>query len=261
MKDNNAGEVILTQFSNEEYKKTVSEIQEFSFKDFKVGEEYNVVINGDGNSIPIIAPNLEYYATPKGGFLKHHVYFGCHFPAFTGSTIIPASGMYEYYFFKRYIQHEHSRLNGKINAWRIETLRVLDKVTHLEDKKLKVKRYAVLDQDFYAKERVDVIQQHIHKFENCCISLLNKDAISKCVLQGLSQCSDDTNLVYYMSKYTGFQLIVKTTGESRNEFDLVTRFDNNEKLDFVFGKSCCDRLGKIIDPEHQLFHGEIYKDK
>ena len=98
------------------------DIATFNFNDYDAGSQYDVVINEEGDSVSIQAPMLEYYNPPKKGFMCHHVYFGCEFPLEDGSTIIPATGMYEFYFMKSYIKHEHEKLNGKINAWRIESL-------------------------------------------------------------------------------------------------------------------------------------------
>ena len=79
-----------------------------------------------------------------------------------------------------------------------------------------------------------MIQKNVYEFEECCISLLNIDAINKVVLRGAGY-RDDANLVYFMSKVDAFELIVKP-GPNRHAFDLVTRFDDDENLDFVFGK-------------------------
>ena len=74
------------------------DIAKFNFGDFNTGSEYDVVINKGGETVPIQAPKLEYYNTPKSGFMNHHLYFGCEFPLEMGNTIIPVSGMYDYFF-------------------------------------------------------------------------------------------------------------------------------------------------------------------
>ena len=223
------------------------DITRFTFDDLCVGNEYEVVINEDGETVPIQAPTIEYFNSPKQGFNSHHVYFNCEFPPNIGSTWIPSPGMYDYHFTKRYIKHEHSLLNGKINAWRIETLKVLFKVF---EKMKVVEELAICEQEHYARERVAVVQQNIHDFEYCCISLLNEDGINKVVLHG-SGYHDDANLISMMMKFDNFELIVKP-GDDRYNFDLITRFNHDENLDFAFGKPKVDE-GK----KRKLYRGSV----
>ena len=117
-----------------------------------------------------------------------------------GNIIIAVSGMYDY-FSRRYIKHKHEQLNGKTNAWRIEPLKIIDKVW----KKLKtLEEYAINYQEYYARERIAMIQKNVYEFEECCISLLNIDAINKVVLREAGY-RDNTNLVYFMSKIDAFE--------------------------------------------------------
>ena len=146
------------------------------------------------------------------------------------TTLIPAPGMFDFYFSKRFMKHKHEVLNGKINAWRIESLKVINTFLKME----KTTELAIVNQEYFARERVAVITQEIESFEHCCISLLDVDAIDKVVLHGKGY-TQDSKLIYNMAKYENFALIVRP-GNSMHLFDVVTCFDNNEYLEYVFGK-------------------------
>ena len=73
------------------------DIQKFNFNDYNPGSQYDVVINEDGNSVPISAPKSTYYNQPRDGFLTHHLYFGCETPINFEKTVIPAAGMYDFF--------------------------------------------------------------------------------------------------------------------------------------------------------------------
>ena len=54
-----------------------------------------------------------------------------------------------------------------------------------------------------------------------------------------------------MMKFDNFELIVKP-GDDRYNFDLITRFNHDENLDFVFGKPKVDE-GK----KRKLYRGSV----
>ena len=128
------------------------------------------------------------------------------------------------------MKHRHKILQGKINAWRIESLKVFDKIT----KKKWVTHRAVYDQEVYASDRVEEIQKYIDDYDRSCISILNKKGIEQALLRD-SHWVDDFDFVSQMSKMNTFDLIVKPSNNPE-EFDLVTRFNNDKDLEFIFGK-------------------------
>ena len=156
------------------------DFQTFNFKDYNEGSQYDVVISAEGDTVPITAPKTVYYQQPREGFLTHHLCFGCESTKDYERTIIPTAGMYDFYFMKRYIRTEHEKLNGKLNAWRIELLEALDKVVRMR----RVLQTATFEQEHYARYRVMHLQKEVLDFDLCCISLLNKDAIEKVVSHG-----------------------------------------------------------------------------
>ena len=58
-----------------ELEEAVGEMLNFNFDDFTPGSKYNVVINTEGDSIPIQAPEIQYYHPPYNNFMTHHIYF------------------------------------------------------------------------------------------------------------------------------------------------------------------------------------------
>ena len=72
-------------------------IEDVNFGNLEPGQAYDVAINIEGKHVPIVAPNVKYFEDHPGGFLHHHVYFGCK-EASTGVTTVPVAGFYDYYF-------------------------------------------------------------------------------------------------------------------------------------------------------------------
>ena len=113
------------------------DIWKFSFDDYGVGNDYEVVIDADGTTVPITAPKLSYFEYPKSLYLGNRIHVSCKQPAWdvhNDQATTPLAGCNEYLFHsKRYIAHEHSVLNGKINFWRIGSLKILHRVSTMED--------------------------------------------------------------------------------------------------------------------------------
>ena len=226
-------------------------ILNFNFDDFTPGKQYDVVINADGFSVPVRAPRIRYYDPLMNDFMSHHVYMNCNRPEHNihDRTIIPLPGMTEYLFYsKRFIKNEHDALNGKLNVWRIESLKVLTRA------RKEGKRESALEkQEAFAREQVAAVQEYIAEFDFCSIGILNTEGINRVVFCD-DFCIESADLVYHMCKHDLFQMIVKP-GVTPEEFDLVTRFNNDPKLDFVFGKPRRDQLGITMSMHKRLFDG------
>ena len=89
-------------------------------------------------------------------------------------------------------------------------------------------------QETFVQEKASQVQDRIEAFDHCHIRLLNKDAIEEIVLQ--YECTHSTELVYNMCKCDCFQIIIVPT-HTRHRMDLITRFNRDRNLDFVFGKN------------------------
>ena len=119
-------------------------------------------------------------------------------------------------------------MNGKINAWRIESLRVLHKA-----KQGGVITSATEKQTEFANEKVGLVQQAIADFDFCDISLLNIRSLYK-VLPNADTDDQMGEFVYYMSSCHMFELII-VPGATTDMFELVTRFNQDYFKEFVFG--------------------------
>ena len=228
----------FSQSFSEEEQEDESELINFSFDDYKEMQTYDAVINAEGDSIKIRAPKLWYFPTPEQGFSEHHVFFKCQTPTRKTSdkTVIPMKGMFGHLFYeKKFIQREHEILNGKINVWRIESMKGFAKLR----KSGKIEQEAIEDQENFVREKVGKIQQQIADFKYCSISILNKEAITA-LLQLESESDHATELVFNFCRCECMHLYVKPAG--RYKIDVVTRFDRDENLDFVFGKRRIDTI-------------------
>ena len=219
------------------------ELLNHNFDDFVVMDRHEIVINAEGDSVDIRAPQLTYFKSPEQGFTEHHIFFKCELPSCKvyDKTVIPMRGMFGHLFYeKRFIQFEHELLNGKINAWRVESMKAFAKIRQTG----KVMQLAIDQQETFAREKVGHIQKNIGSFEYCHISILNKESITKLLM--LEDCQDNhcTEIVYNFCKYNVSQLYVRPGGMSN--IDVVTRFDRNPKLDFVFGKPLKDCVKVLI---------------
>ena len=214
----------------------------FNFDHFIEGEDVEVVINWSGDHVTVQAPRLTISQQPKNGFLSYHVYMSCSRPErnIFDRTVIPLSGCCSYYFYdKRYIAHENSRLNGKINVWRIESMKSLTKA------RLNGKLESAIEKQMtFARDRVGDLMQRIADFDHCVISILSLDGINRTLLGG-GKCTQMATFVYHMCKWSNFKLII-LPGETINMIDIVTRFAHDKELDFVFGKNDEEKMGDFV---------------
>ena len=209
-----------------------NELLKYNFDDFKEMEQEEVIINIEGDSVNIRAPKLTYFSPPEQGFTEHHIFLKCETPSrlLQDRTVIPMGGMYGHLFYeKRYIQFEHELLNGKINAWRVESMKAFARIRQTGE----VLQEAIDQQENFVRDTVGLILKRIGSFEYCHISILNKDSITK-LMEFENKHQHCSEVVYNFCKFNCIHMYVRPGGMSK--MDLVTRFDRNPKLDFVFGK-------------------------
>lgn len=211
----------------------------FNFDNYKKMEQYEVVINNSGDFVPICSPRMTYFQPPQdGGFTDHHIFFKCESLSqrFTDRTVVPMKGMFSYLFNeKTFIKKEHEVLNGKINVWRVEYMKAFTKIRKIGE----VTQEDIATQESFVRDKVGTIQKCIASFDYCDISILNKKAITR-LLMLEDQPEHSTEVVYAFSKYDVIHVYTKPGGLYK--FDLVTCFNRDRKLDYVFGKADKDTI-------------------
>ena len=211
---------------------------DFSFGSYKEMEKFEVVVNASGDSVSVRSPKICNFPQPRMGFAEHHIFFRCETPekSFRDKTVVPMKEMYGHYFYeKKFIKTEHEVINGKINAWRLESMKAFARLRQSG----KVLQDAIECQESYVRDRVGIIQQNLDAFDYCHVSVLNKDSIKKFLMLE-DEMDHSVEVVYNFCKYDCIHLYIRPG--DRNCIDVVTRFDRNPKLDFVFGKHDSDRV-------------------
>ena len=157
------------------------------------------------------------------------------------TTTIPMPKCVDYFFkSEEYIKHENSIINGKINFWRIESLKLLREANVEGGRKLS----ATCHQEEWALEKGAWIQECIANFKHCAISLLDIVGIKKVVLRVKQfECQEEAELISRMVRHD-FQLVVDP-GEGPDDFELITRFDRLYRIEFSFGKPEEDKLEMV----------------
>lgn len=217
-------------------------IFDFTFDDYDPGKRYDVLVDNEDNKVPITAPRFKYsltYDWVQPNMIKSRQ-ATCKDPEWNcmNETVIPFANCYDYLIYdKRYIKYHCSVLNGKINFWRIESLKQLRKA-QLELGKMVP---AVCKQENFAMERGAYIQKMIAEYEGPAISMLNHDGIECLVLRCGHHTDDEAELIYRMCKHTTFELFINP-GDHHDEFDLITRFDKDIKIENCFGKPYSERI-------------------
>ena len=131
-----------------------------------------------------------------------------------------------------YITHVNNVLADKIQVWRKKTLRML------QDLKAKgnnnYPRVAYMPQYNWAKEDVGNMVFALREFKLCPVHILNKQAIAE-VIPG---CDDDEKATFVkkMANCLLWEIIYSPFKEHHNFF-LYTKFNDNPKRKFAFGKS------------------------
>ena len=218
------------------------ELLEYCYEGFHEGEVQDVVVNGDGDHVLAQLPRILFYPEPKHGFLTPHFHVSCSRPErnIHDRTAIPLSGCTSYVFYdKKYIRHVHAKLNGRLNVWRVESMKALTKV-RLHGKT----DGAINKQMVFARDSLGDVMQMIAEFEHCAISLLSIEGINKTVLED-GRSVHMATLIYQMCRYNTFQLIV-LPGDSVNMIDIITRFGLRDELDYVFGKADDEKLSDTV---------------
>ena len=208
----------------------------FNFNDYKENDQYEVVINAEGDSINIRAPKITLFTQPAAGVTEHHIFFKCESPTkhYKDKTTVPMRGMYGFLFYeKQFIRNEHEILNGKINAWRLEVMKAFARIRQTG----RVLQEAINEQETFVRDKVGFIQKQIAGFDYCHISILNRESVRDLLLLD-QEPEHSAQLVYMFCKYSCIHVYVKPA--NMYKMDLVTRFDRNPKLDIVFGKNDCN---------------------
>lgn len=215
------------------------ELISFNFDDYSEMEQYEVVINHKEDYIPIRAPKITFFQPPlQGSFTDHHIFLKCETPtrSVMDRTVVPMKGMFGYLFNeKEFIKREHQIINGKINVWRIECMKAFAKIRKTGN----VLQQAIACQEAFVRDKVGYIQKQLASFEYCSISILNKESVTK-LLMLEKQPEHSTEVVYNFAKYDVIHVYVKPGGKYK--LDLVTRFNRDIKLEFVFGKEPNDTI-------------------
>ena len=155
---------------------------------------------------------------------------------FYDETTIPHKGCYDYVFgCKSFIRKEQRILLGRLDQWGRRTLEVIDKFQQSG----KFPESCFEKQKKFVLNLMPNLLVELSEFDYCVLSVLKKEVLYR-LFQSVDSV-DATILLYEMTNSKTFEILAIPSINYDN-FDVVTRFDNDIYEDFAFGKEDDERV-------------------